>query len=245
MPRKPSSANSTPLSDSLAVSSVSIDQIIRSLTDAIVGKRLPPGTWLREEALGRTYGVSRTKIRAALMALSKERLVEMVPDKGAFVSRPSVKEAREVFALRRLLEAEVVRLLVVDGHPSAYKRLDQHLKAERSGLTRKSVTSPVSERMLGDFHVVLAELAGNQTLAHMVSELVSRSSLIAMLYHSTNDPRCSTEEHEQLVKACRSGNVQEAVSLMVDHLQRIEHNLDLSGQRETEAPDLLQSLLLS
>jgi DNA-binding GntR family transcriptional regulator len=245
MPPTSSSAKPASPSERLAVKSVSIDQIIDSIADAIAGKRLPPGTWLREEALGRTYGVSRTKIRAALMALSKERLVEMVPDKGAFVSRPSVQEAREVFALRRLLEAEVVRLLVVEGKPGAYKTLDQHLKAERSGLTRKTVPSSVSERMLGDFHVVLAELAGNQTLAHMVRELVSRSSLIAMLYHSSNDPMCSTEEHEHLVKACRSGSVEQAVSVMVDHLNRIEQSLDLSGQRAPEAPDLLQSLLLS
>lgn len=234
-----------PDKETAAVKPASVDQIARHLSDAIVGKRLPPGTWLREEALGRTYGVSRTKIRGALMLLSKEKLVEMVPDKGAFVSRPGVQEAREVFAMRRLLEAEAVRLLIKQGSPAVYKKMDQHLKAERAGLNRKPAYSAVSERLLGDFHVVLAELTGNATLAHMVRELVSRSSLIAMLYHSSNNPHCSTEEHEQLLAACRSGNVRLAVDLMVEHLERIESSLDLTGQREPDTPDLLQSLLLS
>src|SRR5512139_3120447 len=80
--------------------------------DVSAEKGLPPGTWLREEALGRVYAVSRTKVRAALLMLAKDKLVETVPDKGSFVSQPSVQEAREVFSARRLIEAEIVRLVV-------------------------------------------------------------------------------------------------------------------------------------
>ena len=109
MPKTSQASAASPASSSISSAApapaVSVEQIARHLSDAIVAKRLPPGTWLREEALGRAYSVSRTKVRAALMALSKDKLIEMVPDKGAFVSRPGVQEAREVFAMRRLLEA--------------------------------------------------------------------------------------------------------------------------------------------
>ena len=71
----------------------SIESIAQDIATAIVEKRLPPGTWLREEALGRVYSVSRTKIRAALLMLSKDKLIEMIPDKGAFVCQPTVQEA--------------------------------------------------------------------------------------------------------------------------------------------------------
>ena len=99
--------------------SATIESIAQDIATAIVEKRLPPGTWLREEALGRVYAVSRTKIRAALLTLSKDKLIEMIPDKGAFVSKPSVQEAREVFGVRRLLESEVVRLFVGARHAGA------------------------------------------------------------------------------------------------------------------------------
>src|SRR5439155_3618216 len=98
----------------------------QDITTAVVEKRLPPGTWLREEALARVYAVSRTKIRGALLILSKNKLIEMIPDKGAFVSKPSIKDAREVFSVRRLLESEVVRLLVAHAKPKDYKLLEQH-----------------------------------------------------------------------------------------------------------------------
>lgn len=228
-----------------AVPAVSAEQIARHLGDAIVAKRLPPGTWLREEALGRAYSVSRTKVRAALMALSKDKLVEMVPDKGAFVSRPSAQEAREVFAMRRLLEAEVVRLVCQQAKPEHFEALTQHMQAEHDQLHQQVRTTSAHERVLGDFHVVLAQLTGSKTLADMVRELVSRSSLIAMLYHSHNNPECSTDEHAQLVAALRSGPPELAVDLMTEHLLRIEDNLELSDARPAPEADLLLSLLLN
>ena len=116
--------------------SATIESIAQDIATAIVEKRLPPGTWLREEALGRVYAVSRTKIRAALLTLSKDKLIEMIPDKGAFVCKPSVQEAREVFGVRRILEAEVVRLFVAKAKPADYRALEQHIQFERTDAAR-------------------------------------------------------------------------------------------------------------
>lgn len=220
----------------------SADEIARDLAAAIVDKRLPPGTRLREEALGRVYGVSRTKIRAALLTLSRDKLIQIVPDKGAFVSKPSVQEAREVFAVRRVLEAEVVRLFVTQAKPRDFALLEQHIKIERSTL-EPPTSGSAREKLLGDFHVVLAECAGNATLAELVREMVARSSLIAMLYQSTNDPHCSSDEHQELLKACRSGDAEAAVACMNEHLSRVEANLRLDGSAPDRQLDLVKALL--
>ncbi|MDM0084182.1 GntR family transcriptional regulator [Variovorax sp. J31P179] len=220
-----------------------IEGIAQDISTAIVEKRLPPGTWLREEALGRLYSVSRTKIRAALLTLSKEKLIEMIPDKGAFVSKPSVQEAREVFGVRRLLESEVVRLFVAKSRPADYQALEQHIQFERTTLRATTTTGTVREKLLGDFHVALAEAAGNQTLAELIRELVARSSLIAMLYHSSNDPHCSSDEHAEFLRVCRSGDAEAAVACMTDHLLRIEANLQLSAGVPDRQLDLVKALL--
>ncbi|MDA8519596.1 GntR family transcriptional regulator [Acidovorax sp. NCPPB 4044] len=220
---------------------VSIEGIARDLATAIVEKRLPPGTWLREEALGRIYSVSRTKVRAALVMLAKDRLIETIPDKGSFVSRPSVQEAREVFAVRRILESEVVRLFVARAGKAEYQLLEQHIRFERTTLT--AATGRVQEKLLGDFHVALAEATGNQTLAQLIGELVARSSLIAMLYHSSNDPHCSSGEHAGFLRICRKGDAEAAVACMVDHLSRIEASLELDAERADRQLDLVKALL--
>lgn len=222
-----------------------VEGIAQDLATAIVEKRLPPGTWLREEALGRVYAVSRTKVRAALLMLSKDKLIEIIPDKGAFVSRPSVQEAREVFHVRRLLEAEVVRLFVARAKSRDYEVLEQHIRVERNTLGEASAAggTTVREKLLGDFHVALAEATGHKLLTELVRELVARSSLIAMLYHSANDPHCSSDEHSDFLRACRSGDADAAVACMTDHLDRIEASLQLDGERPDRQLDLVKALL--
>lgn len=249
MPRAPKTltppASTTAATDDAAApdKSATIESIAQDIATAIVEKRLPPGTWLREEALGRVYAVSRTKIRAALLMLSKDKLIEMIPDKGAFVSKPSVEEAREVFGVRRILESEVVRLFVARARPADYLALEQHIQFERTTLRSTTTTGTVRERLLGDFHVAVAEAAGNHTLAELVRELVARSSLIAMLYHSSNDPHCSSDEHEDFLRACRSGDAEAAVASMTEHLLRIESSLQLEGGAPDRQLDLVKALL--
>jgi DNA-binding GntR family transcriptional regulator len=221
----------------------SIESIAQDIATAIVEKRLPPGTWLREEALGRVYSVSRTKVRAALLMLSKDKLIEMIPDKGAFVSQPSVEEAREVFAVRRILESEVVRLFIARARPRDYQVLEQHIKFERTTLRQATTMGTAREKLLGDFHVALAEATGNGTLAELVRELVARSSLIAMLYHSSNDPHCSSDEHSEFLRLCRTGDAEAAVTSMIEHLERIEASLELDTGRPDRQLDLVKALL--
>jgi len=71
--------------------------ISQALSLAIHEHRIAPGTKLGEDELGEIYGVSRTVVRAALQSLSHIQLVEIRRNRGAFVARPSLKEAREVF----------------------------------------------------------------------------------------------------------------------------------------------------
>jgi DNA-binding GntR family transcriptional regulator len=221
----------------------SIESIAQDIATAIVEKRLPPGTWLREEALGRVYSVSRTKIRAALLMLSKDKLIEMIPDKGAFVCQPTVQEAREVFAVRRILESEVVRLFIANARPRDYQVLEQHIRFERTALRQTTTTGTVREKVLGDFHVALAEATGNKTLAELVRELVARSSLIAMLYHSSNDPHCSSDEHSEFLRICRKGDAEGAVVCMTEHMERIEASLALGTEKPDRQLDLVKALL--
>lgn len=214
--------------------------IAADIAQEIAARRLPPGTKLREEALSRLYDVSRTKVRAALLSLSKDKLIQIVPDKGAFVCQPTEREAREVFAARRVVEAAVVRDFVANARPADIRRLEKHLKNERQSLSGQD--SRMRNRLLGDFHVMLAEVAGNQVLTEIVKELVARSTLITMLYQSQRHATCSSDEHAEFFAAAKSGKTEKAVTLMLEHLSHVEAALDFETG-SGDAKDLVSALL--
>ncbi len=216
--------------------------IANDIAEAIAARKLPPGTKLREEALSRLYSVSRTKIRAALLILSKDNLINIVPDKGAFVSQPSEAESREVFAARRLIEAALAREFVAKARPADYRMLEKHLKEERSALSH--VPSKMRQQLLGDFHVLLADVVGNQVLRDIVRELVGRSSLITMLYQSDRDAVCSSDEHTAFLEAAKSGDANQAAALMLEHLLHVEAALDFAASANPAKKDLVSALLM-
>ncbi|AJG21372.1 MULTISPECIES: GntR family transcriptional regulator [Cupriavidus] len=217
------------------------EAIAEDIVAAIVSHRLPPGTKLREEALASVYRVSRTKVRAALLMLSKDKLIQIVPDKGAFVAKPSAEEAREVFAVRRILEAALAREFVARATAADYKRIDRHLVAEKKALGGSD--AHVRTRLLSDFHIMLADVVGNGVLTGMLQELSLRSAVITMLYQSRRDAACSSDEHRDFIEAARAGDTERAVTLMVEHLNHVEAALHFEQVPAARSKDLVTALL--
>lgn len=198
--------------------------IVDALTRAIVEHRLQPGTKLAEQKLADHFGVSRTLVRQALFQLVQKHLVRMEPARGAFVAVPTVEEARQVFQVRRLLEAEMVREFLRNSTPARLKALREHVAQEKAAVAG---TGDASERqqLLGDFHVRMAELAGNAVLAQILRDLVSRSSLITLMYQRDSFTAHSQEEHVELLKALAAKDEKRAVKLMDEHLRHVEASL--------------------
>jgi DNA-binding GntR family transcriptional regulator len=201
----------------------STNHIVESLTRAIVEHRLHPGTKLAEQKLADHFGVSRTLVRQALFQLSQNRLIRLEPARGAFVAAPSVEEAKQVFAVRRMLEAEMTRAFVQVVTPGKIKALREHVAQEKLAVSNQDV--PGRTELLGDFHVRMAELMGNQVLAELLRELISRCALITLMYQSAHAAEHSNEEHAEIVKALAAKDEVLAVQLMNEHLMHVEENL--------------------
>lgn len=216
----------------------STHHIVESLTRAIVEHRLHPGTKLAEQKLADHFGVSRTLVRQALFQLSQNRLIRLEPARGAFVAAPSVQEAKQVFAVRRMLEAEMTRAFVQTVTPAKIKALRDHVAQEKLAVNNQDV--PGRTELLGDFHVRMAELMGNQVLAELLRELISRCALITLMYQSTHAAEHSNEEHAEIVKALAAKDEALAVRLMSEHLMHVEENLTFD--RKVPSNDISMAL---
>ena len=203
-------------------------RIVDALVEAIVERRLMPGTKLAETQLGQIFSVSRTVVRQALNRLSRDHLVTLEPARGAFVATPSVDEARQVFEVRRMVEASMVRQLCAVITPTQVAELRAHLAHEHDAVARTDAGGVTGRtRLLADFHVVLARLLGNEVLAQLLADLLSRSSLISLMYQSSHSAEHSAEEHVQIVDALARRDARAAVRLMEQHLLSVERNLHL------------------
>ena len=220
-----------------AASSNATQRIADSITTAIVERRLMPGTKLAEQKIADVFKVSRTLVRQALMQLSRDKLITLEPARGARVAEPSVHEARQVFEARNLLEVAMIRRAATELSPAQIAELRAHLQAEAAAVKRTDV--PGRTRLLADFHVVIARMLGNEVLARMLSDLVSRCSLIALMYQSAHSAEHSFDEHVAIVDALEKRDARAAVRLMEAHLHNVERNLQL----DPRAPDLGSVLL--
>jgi DNA-binding GntR family transcriptional regulator len=200
-------------------------RIAESITTAIVERRLMPGTKLAEQKIADVFKVSRTLVRQALMQLSRDKLITLEPARGARVAEPSIEEARQVFEARNMLEAAMIRRAATELTAAQITELRAHLQAEAEAVKRTDV--PGRTRLLADFHVVIARMLGNEVLADMLSDLVSRCSLIALMYQSAHSAEHSFDEHVAIVDALARRDVRAAVRLMEAHLHNVERNLQL------------------
>lgn len=201
------------------------EDIAAQLTEAVHEHRIAPGTKLREDEVGEIFGVSRTLVRQALRSLQHSGLVTIERNRGAFVSRPTIKEAREVFEARALLEPQTARAAAERAGPDDIAILEVHIAEEHAALAREEAGRAL--KLSGDFHIAIARIADQKIIEGFLHQLVSRSSLVIALYWRRRSAICESHAHHALIDALRTGDCDSAEALMKGHLLDLLSQLDL------------------
>lgn len=212
--------------------STTTDAVYDLLCRAIIEQALQPGMRLPEDTVGEQFGVSRTIVRHALVRLETQGLVVSRRNRGAFVAEPSLEEAQQIFQVRRCLETEVIRTCVERMTDSGFEQLEAHVRREQAV---KGKDGPVSIRLAGEFHVLLAQLSGNVVLARYVTEVVLRCSLIMAMYARSHSSDCAVDEHSQIILALRARDATLAISLMEHHLGAVAERAAFKSELDTVA----------
>jgi DNA-binding GntR family transcriptional regulator len=216
------------------------EHVYTSLRRAIIEQALAPGTKLPEDSVGSSFGVSRTVVRSAMVRLVAEGLVVQQPNMRATVASPSLEEGRAIFRVRRGLERMVIEEVAGRLDSSQLARLRDHVASEEEARRR---SEPESIRLAGEFHCLLAELAGSELLNRYVNEVVSRSSLILALYGRPHSSECAVNEHSLLIDAVERGQTDVAIRIMDEHLVAVATRGLLEGDNKPERS--LQDILSS
>ncbi|MBN8750312.1 MAG: GntR family transcriptional regulator [Variovorax sp.] len=208
------------------------EEIYERIYVAILEHRLQPGSKLPEERMAKVFNVSRSRIREVLSRLAYEKIVELVPNRGAFIASPTVAQARDVFEARRVIEPAVVQRLVQNKSSAALEALRKHLELE--DLARRNNDSRSVIRLSGEFHNLCATHAGNAAFSRSLRELTSLTCLIILLYDAALSESCRADEHTLIVDAVAAGDAEKASRLMLQHLDHIQSSLELTDRLNTE-----------
>jgi DNA-binding GntR family transcriptional regulator len=201
------------------------DDIYERIYQAILEHRLHPGTKMGEDRLATIFAVSRARIREVLARLAHEGIVELFPQRGAFVTKPTPEQARHVFEMRRLIEPGIARRLINSLTPEKLARLREH--QEREADARKRGDKRAVIRLSGEFHNVLAQLAGNTVLEKSMRELATLTCLIIFLYDAPTSATCRDDEHQAIIDAIASRDAAKVERIMHAHLDHVEASLNL------------------
>ncbi|CAI8839463.1 GntR family transcriptional regulator [Pseudomonas marginalis] len=201
----------------------SVDDIYPRLFDAILEQRIAPSSRFTEEGLGETFGVSRSVIRRVLAKLSHQQVVILRPNQRAQVAAPDAQQTRQILEARRMTEITVVQLACAQATPTQIRQLRELIARERDGMERNQRGPAI--RLSGEFHLQLAQMAGNAPLVQFLNSLVPLTSLIIAQYEAKACTYCAWQEHVAIVDAIEQRDVTAAVGLMTRHLDHLESKL--------------------
>ena len=166
---------------------LSDDALYQEIFDAIIARRLPPGSKLTEATLCEIFGVKRNTVRKALAQLAAKKMVDLHFNRGAYVASPTEEEARDIFEVRRVREAYLVATLAARPVRPDLSAIRDGVRQERDSFLHQDFPGWIRRSL--DFHTHLVRLSGNQVMADYVEDLVYRAPLISALYDfATSSP---------------------------------------------------------
>lgn len=206
-------------------------RVYQKLREDILSGRYEEFEELREVAISEELGVSRTPVREAFRQLELEGLLQIIPNKGAYVTGITEKDVRDIYMIRSLLEGLCARWATQNITPEQMAEMEEHVYLSKfhaqkghleqlAGLDNRfhdilyaASNSKILEKQLRDFHEYVARVR-RKTLSN-----------------ANRGPK-SNEEHEQIMEAIKAGKAALAEQLANRHIINAYENMVKNGLHE-------------
>ena len=207
-------------------------QLHRILRAAIIRGELVPGQAISEVEISRKFSTSRQPVREAFIKLGEERLIEVLPQRGTYIRKISVKEVLDARHLREIIEVSIVREVAEKKTPALLATL-RSLVAEQ----RKVRHGDNQSYLLLDeeFHRALALHAGREYMWRVAESIKAQMNRVRFLTFDSATPMPQlTDEHAGIVDAIEAGDADLVAARMEQHLRALLQSLPLMAERYPE-----------
>jgi len=195
--------------------------IYDDLKKRILTLELEPGVALDETSLSEHYRISRTPLREVLRGLAGEGCVEIVNNRGAYVSAMSHKVLRDFFITAPMIYSAIGRLAAQNAKPRQIQEIRDIQAKFRAAIESGSSTDMVYWNQC--FHALMGEMADNPYLKPSYDRLLIDHARISQTFYRPRDPEmaCRNVEalkhHDDMISAIETGESQAIVDLIVEH----------------------------
>jgi GntR family transcriptional regulator, rspAB operon transcriptional repressor len=198
------------------------DEVYEKLRGQILRVERHPGDVIYESELAAEFGVSKTPVREALGLLSHAGWIVILPRKGYIVRPVELRDVREIFAIRRMIEptlAEEAAKSATDKQLDLLARLVHHQGKAGADLGKALEAAR-------EFHLALAQMSGNGRVHTMLVDLVDEVRRLHYLLPNVESHITSEQEihaHSLILKALQDRDAEAARTLTVEHLNEVAH----------------------
>jgi len=216
------------------------ESVYKALRHEILTMERPPGSPLDETRLSEHFGMSRTPIREALLRLTSDGLVTSLPNRNTIVAVIDFSSLPTYFEALCLMYRVTTRGAAKRSGDAWMAEIIRQQQAFSRAVEAQDAFAMIEANR--EFHVAIAERAGNPYYTTFFARLLDEGRRILRLYYQTFDdrlPRRYVEEHEKIIEAIRAGDVEEADRLSVAHADQIVRQIqDYVARNITAAAEL-------
>jgi GntR family transcriptional regulator, rspAB operon transcriptional repressor len=207
-------------------------QLHRILRTAIIEGDLVPGQAISEIEMSKRFSISRQPVREAFIKLGEERLIEVLPQRGTYVRKISVKGVLDARHLREIIEISIVREVTLKHDASLIKTLRQLIVQQQKVKIGDSRSFLALDEEL---HRAIALHAGREYAWRITEGIKAQMDRVRFLSFDFATPTPQlVSEHSALVDAIESGDADLAAKCMEEHLRGILSSLPLIAERYPE-----------
>ncbi len=197
------------------------ETVFQILKDRIMRQELHAGDPLPEAAVAGSLGVSRTPVREAILQLQKEGLVEVIPNRGAYVTFITLRELKNIIQLLQILEGAAVELAFGSLDMVRLKAVETELRSLRErgpGASYEETSKPGNQ-----LHDLILESCGNEKIRSTAGTIREQIRALTRTARKKIPGRAlaSVEEHLKVIDAINEGNRQAAKEAMMEHLGKM------------------------
>jgi DNA-binding GntR family transcriptional regulator len=197
-----------------------------SLKQAIVSGELPPNALIDKIELSARFQVSRLSVTAAVSRLAFEKLIDVEPQRGSYVAKTRLSDARQWMLVRRALEMEVVATCARELPEAAIERLGRNIAYQRTALEAGDVQG--FHELDTVFHLQLVEALGWARVGEILDPVRTHLERVRRtLLPEPGRMKRTFTEHQEIHRAVAARKPEAARKAMEHHLNQVLRELEI------------------